>query len=124
MKASGYFGSSYDVEKAWSTLSLLDVHSIIADEGVDALSSSFFSITTANGVIHLFEAPSVEVRDHVVKGLRSVISRYTYLMIVGDSKIVDELFFDDVVDTTGDLPSLVKTCNVMRDVVHNLLDQQ
>ena len=124
MKVSGYFDSSFDVEKTWSTLSLLDVHSIMADEGHDAVSSSFFSITTANGVVHLFEAPSAKARHYVVKGLRAVISRYAYHMIVGNSKIIDELFFDDVADMTGDLPSLAKSCNVMRNVVHNLLDQQ
>ncbi len=124
MKASGNFDISFEVEKTWSTLSLLNVHSIIADEGGDAISSSFFSITAANGVVHLFEAPSAEARDYVVKGLRSVISRYTYHMIVGDSKIICDLFSDDVADTTGELPSLAKPCNLLNKVVHNLLDQQ
>jgi hypothetical protein len=120
MKASGTFDASlFEAEKMWSTLSLLDVHSIMGDEA-----SSFFSITAANGVVHLFEAPSGEARDYVVKGLRLVVSRLTYHMIVGDSKIIDELFSEDGAESTGDLPSLTKPSNALSKIVHSLLDQQ
>lgn len=120
MKASGTFDASlFEAEKMWSTLSLLDVHSIMGDEA-----SSFFSITAANGVVHLFEAPSGEARDYVVKGLRLVVSRLTYHMIVGDSKIIYELFSEDGAESTGDLPSLTKPSNALSKIVHSLLDQQ
>lgn len=125
MKAFDDFDASFEVEKAWSTLSLLDVHSIMVDEGDDTKASSFFSITAANGVVHLFEAPSAEALDYVVKGLRSVISRLTYHMILGDAKIIDELFSsEDGGQLTGELPSLTKPCNVLNKVVRSLLDQQ
>ncbi len=128
MKASGDFDASlFEAEKMWSTLSLLDVHSIMGDEGggdAGAAASLFFSITAANGVVHLFEAPSGEARDYVVKGLHLVISRLTYHMIVGDSKIIDELFSEDGAESTGELPSLTKPSNALSKIVHSLLDQQ
>ncbi|KAL3805969.1 hypothetical protein ACHAW5_002505 [Stephanodiscus triporus] len=124
MKAFDDFDTSFEVEKAWTALSLLDVHSILVDEGDDTKASSFFSITAANGVVHLFEAPSAEALDYVVKGLRSVISRLTYRMIVGDAKVIDELFSEDGGQLTGELPSLTKPCNALNKVVRSLLDQQ
>jgi hypothetical protein len=92
-----------NIEDDWKRLSLMDVHSILGDEGdheggcvraasssAGAPSSSFFSITSSNGSVYVFEAPSSEARDYIVRGLRLVIARLTYDIIMGDSKIISD----------------------------------
>lgn len=127
--------SPFNNEKGWNMLSLMDVHSILCDEGDrgedvggggQGRASSFFSITSSNGAVYVFEAPSSEARYYVVRGLRLVISRLTYRMIVGDATIIKELFSseDAAAQRTGDLPSLTKPWKGLSNVVHDLLDQQ
>ena len=118
----GSFDSSDRINHAWSTLGLLDVHSILVDEG--AVSTGFFSITATNGGVYVFEAPSADVRDEVVKGLKAVISRVTYHMIQGNADVIGELFSEDAGQLTGELPSLVKPWKALTQVTLDFLQQQ
>ena len=118
----GSFDSSDRINHAWSTLGLLDVHSILVDKG--AVSTGFFSITATNGGVYVFEAPSADVRDEVVKGLKAVISRVTYHMLQGNADVIGELFSEDAGQLTGELPSLVKPWKALTQVTHDFLQQQ
>lgn len=106
MAICAFDDSGSNIEDDWKTISLMDVHSILGDEGAHeggcvraastaggaASSSSFFSITSSNvGSVHVFEAPSSEARDYIVRGLRLVIARLTYDIIMGDSKVISDL---------------------------------
>ena len=105
MAMCAFDDSGSNIEVDWKRLSLMDVHSILGDEGdheggcvraapaaaaAGAVSSSFFSITSSNGSVYVFEAPSSEARDYIVRGLRLVIARLTYDIIMGDSKIISD----------------------------------
>ena len=104
MAMCAFDDSGSNIEVDWKRLSLMDVHSILGDEGdheggcvraasaaaAGAASSSFFSITASNGSVYVFEAPSSEARDYIVRGLRLVIARLTYDIIMGDSKIISD----------------------------------
>jgi hypothetical protein len=106
MAMCAFDDSGSTIEDDWNMISLMDVHSILGDEGDHeggcvraassaagaASSSSFFSITSSNGgSVYVFEAPSSEARDYIVRGLRLVIARLTYDIIMGDSKITSDL---------------------------------
>lgn len=112
-----------DVDKeSWTSLGLLDVHSLVVDD--EALTTGFFSVTASNGNVFVFEAPSPDARDYIVKGLCAVISRLTYHMIDGNADVIGELFSEDAGQLTGELPSLVKPWNALSRVTNAFLEQQ
>ncbi|KAL9178570.1 hypothetical protein ACHAXT_001908 [Thalassiosira profunda] len=139
-KGIGSIGSFDSADgKMWATLGLLDVHSILVDEGdgsttaaeskVDdgataAKSTGFFSITATNGAVYVFEAPTPKDRDYVVNGLRGCIARLAYHMIAGDANVIGELYSEDAGALTGELPSLVSPWKAVGRVTHDFMDRQ
>ena len=150
MQVNGSFDS--DKSDTWNTLGLLDVHSILVDDGdtvghkevnevgtaegtskeaannnasTAALSTGFFSVTAANtGAVYVFEAPSASQRDYVVRGIRDVICRLTYNIMAGNVDVMGELYSEDAGQMTGELPSLVSPWRALGDVTHAFLDRQ
>ena len=137
------FGTSADStaminDRTWNTLGLLDVHSVLVDDeggGGDGgggattkTSTGFFSITAVNGSVHVFEAPSTESRDYVVKGIKSISSRLVHHMIAGNVDGMNELYESEEKEEdgelTGELPRLAKPWKAVSRVVHAYLDQQ
>ena len=148
MQLVGNFEHSNEEEAMWSTLGLLDVHSIMVDDGdtgggggnysparipkkgstgsaaAAASSTGFFSITANNGAVYVFEAPSGKQRDYVVLGLRAVIARLTYHVIAGEPDVIGELYSEDAGQLTGELPSLVSPWKALSKVTHAFVDKQ
>jgi len=138
MQAARSFGSSE--ESLWNSLGLLDVHSILMDEGGDnddngnsqeerdGLDSAppitgFFSVTAANGAVYVFEAPSATQRDYVVMGLRAMIARLTHHLVSGNAAVIGEMFSEDAGQLTGELPSLVAPAKALGRLTNMFLDQ-
>lgn len=139
MQVARSFDSSE--ESLWNSLGLLDVHSILMDEGVDndnddnsqkeeqdGLASApsitgFFSVTAANGAVYVFEAPSAKHRDYVVMGLRAVIARVTHHLVAGNVTVIGEMFSEDAGQLTGELPSLVSPAKALGRLTNMFLDQ-
>ena len=95
----------------------------------------FFSITATNGDLHVFEANSTEERDSIVNGLKNVISRMAFHLVVGDTTASSELFdFDgnmqkfkagvEPSSSPGDLPSLANPRQTMNRLAHLMLESR
>ena len=52
----------------------------------------FFTVTTGNGDVHMFEGAHTEERDRIVAGLKTIIARLSFHLIVGDMTAVADLF--------------------------------
>eukprot|EP00978_Attheya_sp_CCMP212_P020827 scaffold60140_cov55-Attheya_sp.AAC.5 len=112
-------------------INLMNIHSILGatpeDEQMDEKDEEarFFSITTTDGDVYVFEALSVNERERTVHGLKNVIARLTYNIVMGDHKAVMDQFYsqnamyDD--DMMGDLPSLKTAAGPMNQISHALL---
>jgi len=124
-------------DRNWNTLGLLDIHSVLVDDEGEAnansgaitkTSTGFFSITAANGAVYVFEAPSAESRDYVVRGIKAITSRLAYHMIAGNVDVMNELYqskeTEEDGEMTGELPRLAKPWKAVSRVVHGYLDQQ
>ena len=124
-------GQSFDV--ATTSVPLLDIMTITAaakdiegdsqQEADDNL--CFFTITTSNGDVHVFEANAQSERDSIVNGLKNVISRLAFHLLVGDTTASSELFDVDDHETEeepADLPALPSPQQAMNRIAHALLD--
>mmetsp|Transcript_14332 Transcript_14332/g.26043 ORF Transcript_14332/g.26043 Transcript_14332/m.26043 type:complete len:426 (-) Transcript_14332:528-1805(-) len=112
-------------------INLMNIHSILGatseDQKIDEHDEEarFFSITTTDGDVYVFEALSVNERERTVHGLKNVIARLTYNIVLGDHKAVMDQFYsqnmmyDD--DMMGDLPSLKTAAGPMNQISHALL---
>lgn len=132
MQKAGSFDSSE--ADMWTSLGLLDIHSIMIDEeatepdgdgGCDTAPTitGFFSVTANDGAVYMFEAPSIGQRDYVVTGLRAAIARLTYNMVAGNANVMGEMFTEDAGVLTGELPSLVTPWKALHRVTHAFLDE-
>lgn len=82
-----------------------------------------FAITTEQGDVHVFEATSPEERDMLISGLKNVIARLTYHLVVGDAGAALELYDDESDDpSSGELPSLPNPVATMNRITHALMD--
>lgn len=117
-------GQAMDV--ATTSVDLLDIVSIEMDEDEDDEESCLFNITTNAGDVHIFEATSVEERDRIVNGLKTVIARWSYHLVTGDTTATSELYNLSVVNrrrsTQEELPSLPNPSLAMNRVAHQLLE--
>lgn len=86
----------------------------------------FFTITTHQGDVHVFETNSPEERDSLVNGLRNVISRLALQLIMGDVSAFMELYHDDLhsasPDSTALLLPVVNQRQMMNEAAHILLN--
>jgi hypothetical protein len=82
-----------------------------------------FTITTKEGDVQIFEAASPRERDVLVTGLKNVIARLSFHVIVGDAGASSELYCEDVAKPpAGELPSISSPIQNMNRIAHALLD--
>lgn len=123
-----------------SSISLLDIQSIATfvdticendDEEMfaDACGAGMeediclFAITTNEGDVHVFEATSPRERDLLVAGLKNVIARLSFHLIVGDAGASCELYTEEVKNLAdGELPANSNPTKNMNRIAHVLLD--
>ena len=87
--------------------------------------SCFFTVTSGNGAVFVFEAMTPEERDRVSKGLQSVITGLAQALITGDFDKYVALVKDardEEAEEEGELPSLRTPAQAMNDIAHSLLD--
>ena len=106
---------------------ILDIHSVM-DSIDDAVTETaeegdlcFFSVTTNSGDVHLFECLSEEERDRVASGIKNVIARMAYSLVVGDNHVITELYSEGEQDE-GELPALKTEGQELADISHAFLD--
>ena len=113
-----------------TSVSLVEILAIVdtVDEEVDldaiAMEEEdlcFFSITTNNGDVHMFEAVTWEERDRIVCGLKNVVARLSFCLVAGDEAVADE-FFQQALADQGELPLLKTKAQHMNDLTHVFLD--
>jgi hypothetical protein len=82
-----------------TSVALLAIHSVSPSEDPDLGQSNpetvYFKVETDQGAVHIFEASSPEERDKIVNGLRNVLARSAYHLIVGDSSTALGLYNSD-----------------------------
>lgn len=82
-----------------------------------------FSITTEEGDVQVFEAATPRERDLVVAGLKNVIARLSFHVIVGDAGASSELYCEADQDAPpGELPSFASPVKNMNRIAHTLMD--
>ena len=91
-------------------------------EAVETMDLCFFSITSKNGDVYMFESASPAERDWIVTGIKNVIIRLSYHLTVGDPAVSAELFSGEYDHATGDLPSLKTPVQAMNEIAHAFLD--
>ena len=130
----------------WTSLDLLDIHSILGatdgdklptsneeqmekkgdeSEGGIAGQSCFFTITSGKGAVFVFEAMTPEERNRVSKGLQAVITGLARALITGDIDKYVALVKDardEEAEEEGELPSLRTPAQAMNEIAHALLD--
>jgi hypothetical protein len=115
------------VDATATTVNLLDIQSILTndDEMDQDEDMCFFTITTANGDVHIFEAATLEERDRIVNGLKTLVARWTFHLIAGDPTATSELYSSHnytVSSPDHDMPSLPNPSQTMDRVAHILLN--
>ncbi len=108
------------------SLSLLGIHSINTSlNGADDDQTQFFTITTNEGEVHVFEAPTILERHNVVNGIRNVVAWLSYHLVMGNmasgTKLVSNLD-EEQGHQSGELPSLRTPAQAMNDLSHSFLD--
>ena len=125
-------------EQEWTTekpctVNLMDIQSIndsseddvrddIEAETTELMDLCFFSITTKDGEVYMFESASPAERDWIVTGLKNVIVRLSYHLTIGDPAVSSELFGAEYEFGSGDLPTLKTPVQAMNEVAHAFLD--
>lgn len=125
-------------EQQWTTeqpgtVNLMDIQSItdsseddvrddLDAETTEPMDLCFFSITTKDGEVYMFESGSPAERDWIVTGLKNVIVRLAFHLTVGDPNISAELFSAEYEYGSGDLPSLKTPTQAMNEIAHSFLD--
>ncbi|CAB9516042.1 expressed unknown protein [Seminavis robusta] len=91
---------------------------------VDEEDVCLFAITTEEGDVQVFEAASSRERDVFVTGLKNVIARLSFHVIVGDAGASSELYYQhDKQSPEGQLPSIPSSpAQNMNRIAHALLD--
>mmetsp|Transcript_30936 Transcript_30936/g.45461 ORF Transcript_30936/g.45461 Transcript_30936/m.45461 type:complete len:163 (-) Transcript_30936:1644-2132(-) len=124
----------FDTNTAWTSVDLLSMHAIIGSssdnetdsqvDDEDVVVESFFSITTNDGDVHVFEARSPRERNRIVHGLKNVVAKLSYHLVLGDIAVSTTLYGDDYGDMgeDGRLPSLCTPEQAMNELTHAYLD--
>lgn len=109
-------------------LNLLDILSVLTNDDTmeDEADMCFFTITSANGAVHIFEAATLDERDRIVNGLKTVIARWSFHLIAGDITATSELYNNhslaDSRQEENDMPPLPNPSQTMNRLAHMLLD--
>jgi hypothetical protein len=126
-------------ERMTCSVGLLEIYSITSEiSGIDEEDINledgqelcFFTITTMNGDIHIFEAATKEERDRIVTGLKSILARLILHVIAGDPSATSELFISHAHEKEkgpemipdDELPLLPNPSQTMNLVAQSLLD--
>jgi hypothetical protein len=120
-------------EATTTSIDLLNIQSISTNDDDDIGDEDdlcFFTITSEDGDIHVFETATVEERDRIVNGLKTLIARWSYHVIAGEVTATSELFETssssnperNVNQSDDDLPSLPNPHLTMNCVAHMMLD--
>lgn len=119
-RASEYEGSPL------TSISLLGIHSIHTSLSPDSDDGTqFFTITTEDGAIHAFEAPTLSERNYIVNGIKNVAAWLSYHLVMGHMASGTELVSDldeEEGEESGELPSLKTPIQAMNDLTHLFLD--
>ena len=108
------------------SISLLGIHSIhtsLSPEADDG--TQFFTITTQEGTVHAFEAPTLSERNYIVNGIKNVSAWLSYHLVMGHMASGTELVSDldeEEGEESGELPSLRTPTQAMNDLTHSFLD--
>lgn len=81
-----------------------------------------FSITTSEGDVQVFEASTVRERDLFVAGLKNVIARLSFHVIVGDAGASSELYVEEKDIPPGEMPSIASPVRNMNRIAHAMMD--
>ena len=82
-----------------------------------------FAITTEEGDVQVFEAASSQQRDLLVTGLKNVIARLSFHLILGDVGASSELYYEEEKNPPpGELPSFSSPIQNMNRIAHALMD--
>lgn len=109
------------------SISLLSIHSIHTSlhNAEDDDQTQFFTITTEQGEVHAFEAPTTLERHNVVNGIRNVVAWLSYHLVMGNMASGTDLVsnLDEVQgEQSGELPSLKTPSQAMNELSHSFLD--
>ena len=95
-------GTASEIETR--SIGLLDIHSIsssVGDEARDDHESSaveqdemmcFFTITTGDGDVHVFESITSEESERLVNGIKNLVARFANQLILGDTSAFSEFY--------------------------------
>ena len=119
-------------EAKTTSIDLLNIQSISTNDDDDIDDEDdlcFFTITSEDGDIHVFETATVEERDRIVNGLKTLIARWSYHVIAGEVTATSELFDtsssspeNSMNQSVDDIPALPNPHLTMNCVAHMMLD--
>jgi hypothetical protein len=110
-----------------TSINLLDIQSIMTndDDKQEDEDLCFLTITDGAGEVHIFEAATLEERNRIVHGLKTIIARWSFQLIAGDLTATSELYTNHATSSVAgdvDLPSLPNPSQTMNRVAHMLID--
>ena len=104
----------------------MGIHSINTSlNSEDDDQTQIFTITTNEGDVHVFEAPTILERHNVVNGIRNVVAWLSYHLVMGNmasgTKLMSNLD-EEQGEQRGELPSLKTPAQAMNELSHTFLD--
>jgi hypothetical protein len=114
-------------ESTTTSVSLLKILSIATnDDEMEDEDMCFFTVTSEDGEVHIFETATLEERDRIVNGLKTLIARWSFQVIAGDITATSELFESRgvVPSPAEDMPALPNPNLTLNSVAHVLLDSE
>lgn len=116
-----------DADEIQIAVDMMDIHTIMDkledEEDVNDGEEEdmfFFSITCKDGSVFLFECHTERERDRTVAGIKNILARLSYGLIVGDDVVTKELYGG--MESEGDLPSLKTPTQELMSISHAFLD--
>lgn len=115
--------SSYLEEHSISLLGIHSIHTSLNPGDDDQ--TQFFTITTEQGEVHAFEAPTILERHNFVYGIQNVVAWLSYHLVMGNMASGTELVSnldEEQGEQSGELPSLKTPAQAMNVLSHAFLD--
>lgn len=114
-------------ESTTTSISLLNILSIATnDDEIEDEDMCFFTVTSEDGEVHIFETATLEERDRIVNGLKTLIARWSFQVIAGDVTATSELYESraPLPSVSDDMPTLPNPNLTLNCVAHMLLDSE
>mmetsp|Transcript_7725 Transcript_7725/g.8840 ORF Transcript_7725/g.8840 Transcript_7725/m.8840 type:complete len:683 (+) Transcript_7725:379-2427(+) len=106
-------------------ISLLGIDSICTSLDAENDETQYFTITSDEGVVFVFEAPTVSEKYNIVNGIKNVVAWLSYHLVMGNmasgTQLVSNLD-EEQGDQIGELPSLKTPTQAMNELSHSFLD--